>query len=322
MTKTPWETEHIGNLAIVRGSEDEIRSFCIQLKNYIKADVQDSINIEFVENETKNLVEKHRALSYLRNCFDIPLSKIDDPSLYPELHSELSDKEYQNPAIEEFNKLELTIPCLSASFLIEIFCPNQDPSEKYYCEKRYFKQKTVYNLLIFALLPVSFEMSVVNGQQQCTLKFADTEIASAQLICAQVKFALKIFIAKSICAMFKQIDATVFKGSYLKKMSDELGYAFLRTTDYNVYENKGSFYMYVLPNEFGEEPRKKIRFLLQNLFNTIQLFQCERCKKFVTTSSHEECVESSIFEQNEDMVFDRHNLLLNGSPSEFNCVVV
>lgn len=319
MSKSQWETEQIGHAAIVRGSEDELRALRIALKNYINVDVHDSINIEFIENDEKNLVEKYKALSYLKNCFDIPPTKIDDPTLYPELLSNLSDKNYAIPPIGEFNKLEINVHCLMASFLVEIFCPNQLPDEQYRYEKRFFQQKTIYNLLIYASLPVSIETVVnnTNNTSYCVIKFADTEIASAQVIHDQVMFALKTFQStKTCCALYNQVDIEPLKPSYLKKLSDEFDCAFLKTSDFNVYENRGNFYLYVLPNQFGQEPRRKIHLILQNLFSNVQLFQCDKCRKLITSSNQEECVIQSFDEQDEDMVFPRHQLS-GVSPSEF-----
>ena len=152
-----WETEKIGNIAIVRGSNEELQSFKDILKSFIKTDITDSINIEFVVNETKQLVEKHRALSYLKNCLEIPPKKIEDPLLFPELHAELCDKQYETPSIDQFNKFELPISCLQACFLVEAFCPDQNSNEKHLYDKRFLKAKTIYNLLLFASFPVSLE---------------------------------------------------------------------------------------------------------------------------------------------------------------------
>lgn len=321
MTKDLWETEKIGNLAIVRGSEEELRSLRSILKSYLNVDIYGSINIEFVENEDKNLVEKYKALSYLKNCLDIPPLSIDDPSVYPELHTELADIKYEIPPIQEFNKLEMPVSCIMASFLVEVFCPNQQPEEKYLLEKRFFKQKTVYNLLIFASLPVSIEMvQLNNAPPYCLLKFADIKTDSNQItaeqIQEQVKFALRVFSVKCCCAFFRQVDISSLKTNRLEKISKELECAIIKTGNFEVYDTKGSFYLYVLPNLFGEDARNRIMFALQNLFGSIQLFQCERCHKYSTISKKEECTIQSFDQKDEDMVFDNHQLT-NDSPSEF-----
>lgn len=314
-----YETEKIGNSAIVRGSEDEIRSLRIMLKSYLGVDVHDSINIEFVENEEKDFVEKYRSLSYLKNCIDIPPIRIDDPKQYPELHEELSDKEYPIPPIDEFNKLEMNVTLPMASFLVEIFCPDQSETEKYCYEKQFFKKKTIYKLLIYASLPVSIEpvFAPNNQPQSCIIKFADTQIASAQVICDQIKFAIKIFYAKVCYAVFKNVDIDHFKKSYLDKISRELDCAFLKTPNYYVYENRGCFYMYVLPNQFGEEARNKIRLVLQDVFTTVQVFQCENCSKLVTNDNQERCVIQSLFDGPDDLMEFNNHKPSGSSPSEF-----
>lgn len=302
-----FQLREFDETATILATENQLFKFRRQFKEKFKIDIADCINIEFRENETKFFLEEHFALSYLRNAIDIPPQKIENPAEYPELHSELCNQDYEIPSIDQFDKFKMPVNPLQASFLIEIFCPNQQSTEKASYVKQYMTTKTVYTLLLIAPLPVCFEIDPTT--QYCVISFADTTIASAQMIQEQVKFALGIFTAKICYASFNNVDCLQFSLESTQQLSESLDCAVLRSPNSSVSEGSGQFFLYFLPNVFGQAERSRIKNKVStDVYPSIQLFQCENCHKYVSQNSKEECFIAHPENPNEDMVFDSHTL--------------
>lgn len=317
-----FQTEQLDGSVIVKSTENQLIRFRRQFKEQFKFDILDCVNIEFVENNTKNFLEENFALSYLKNCIEIPPEKIEDRSQYPELHSELCGKDFTMPSIEQFNKCPMQINYLRAAFLIEVFCPNQSKGEKGSYNKRFMNEKTVYTLLLIAPLPISFEFDKTT--QMCILKFADIEnYANAELIQKQIQFAMGIFFIKICSACFYNVDCDQFTLQSTGGLSDSLDSAVLRTPNFNVSDGSGQFAIYILPNIFGEEKRNQIKMKIENIYSNVQIFQCENCKKFVSQNTKEECSTVYTEDTREDMVFDHHTLTgISTSQFQFGSLLI
>ena len=304
--KENWSCQQFGSAAIVKGKDQDLEEFRKSFSKLLNVDIRDFMNIQFVANEEENLPQKRRAIDYLKNCLEIPPEKVDDPTSIEEFHPELIGKQCEVPPIENFTQLPIRLPFFHAAFLVECFALDQELSEQSSCNKRFAREKTIYQLLLIAPLPVAFEIDPKT--KETVLTFADTNVASAKLIHDQVVFAQGIFVVKSIGAMFQKVDVRRFRLKKIQKISEKLGCAVLRSMDMETYLDAGNVMLYILPSKFGQIPRNKIKMVLDSEFEEIQLFKCAKCGREFSLKSKEKClIDDEVLNKDDVFLeFDRH----------------
>ncbi|KAH0795876.1 hypothetical protein GPJ56_000243 [Histomonas meleagridis] len=220
-----------------------------------------------------------RAASYLSLCLEIPIDDFSDIRKIPEFQPELFGKTLQPVPIEAFHLNQFVINYPQALFLIEIFATNQTKEEQCNYHKKFEAKKTIYNLALLADFPVAFEVSEPN--KSVKISFADTNIATAQLILSQVKLALNVFSSiKLEVAQFLYVDSSCCDIYKVQEMSNELGFAMIRTDDFQ-NEESASFAIWAIPNQPGVKYRKIFESKCNEIFEKMQLIQCEFCHKYL-----------------------------------------
>ncbi|EAY10144.1 hypothetical protein TVAG_088590 [Trichomonas vaginalis G3] len=270
-----------------------------------------AINETFKLDRIKNMYTfAQLALEYGYTLTD-PLIDLDQSYNLPadvqdDLQTNLCRNEMDKiPSPESFTEFatEIAFPC--AVFLIECLAMNQTQNEEGYLEKDFQQRKTVYNLLLPAILPVAFE---ANGQSVQVTFTNYMDIDAKQIHDRFMTVLNRTFkpykdLTPMTTATFKQVLSGVYKQADVKKSNESKNYIILMTKQQKIgkfvssskditslrFEEKPAtrsegttdfaIYMYPLSSSIKEIKEIKDQFEhdIEAVYNKIAYFECPEC---------------------------------------------
>jgi hypothetical protein len=232
-----------------------------------------------------------RAAKYLSLCYDIPLEDFStDIRKIPEFLPELYGVEYEFPPVEDFVKCLLPLPLFYAVLLVEIFASDQAASEQCRWDKPFMRKPRIYRFALPVDLPVLVEAT---SRDQAVLKFADTAVAPAEKIRAQVDFALRIFrTVRLITVTFREVARENLPDGTFLSLAEKSGFALVRTNPVEMFFGF-DYQIFAVPNACGQPARAAFEALCKEKFEAAQMWTCQRCGETMSRylwSLHDECV--------------------------------